>query len=184
MEQLYKEHIDSENTEYVPTATSILNVLGEKRRQRQNKTVFAIDFMHSSRKAWQTLNRLTEEIHNLGLLGYKVKRHFFRHGRRIAPKFCTHVRVETRLALSFKKMDPPHPIPIETRLYRRPSGRRPSEGCRPSAVDTSAMRRVASLFGEVLLYQHQRIITMTKGYIASNNLPVEIIRFHTIIRRL
>ena len=31
---------------------------------------------------------------------YKVKRHFFRHGRRIAPKFCTHVRIETRLALS------------------------------------------------------------------------------------
>ena len=42
------------------------------------------------------------------------------------------------------------------------------------------MRRFAALFGEVLLYQHQRIITMTKGYIASNNLPVEIIRFHTI----
>ena len=49
---------------------------------------------------------------------YKVKRHFFRHGRRIARKFCTHVRIETRLALSYKKLDPPHPIPIETRLYR------------------------------------------------------------------
>ena len=43
-----------------------------------------------------------------------------------------------------------------------------------------AMRRFASLFGEVLLYQHQRIVTITKVYIASNNLPVEIIRFHTI----
>ena len=32
----------------------------------------------------------------------------------------------------------------------------------------------------MLLYQHQRIVTMTKVYIASNNLPVEIIRFHTI----
>ena len=42
------------------------------------------------------------------------------------------------------------------------------------------MRRFASLFGEMLLYQHQRIVTMTKVYIASNNLPVEIIRFHTI----
>ena len=31
---------------------------------------------------------------------YKVKRHFFRHGRRTAPKFCTHVRIETRLALT------------------------------------------------------------------------------------
>ena len=36
------------------------------------------------------------------------------------------------------------------------------------------MRRFASLFGEVLLYQHQRIVTMTKVYIASNNLPVDI----------
>ena len=43
-----------------------------------------------------------------------------------------------------------------------------------------AMRDFASLFGEVLLYQHQCIFTMTKVYIASNNLPVEIIRFHTI----
>ena len=37
------------------------------------------------------------------------------------------------------------------------------------------MRRFTSLFGEMLLYQHQRIVTMTKVY-----LPAEIIRFHTI----
>ena len=58
-EQQYKEHIDSENTESASTATSLLNVLDEKRRQRWNETVSSIDFMHSSRKAWQTLNRLT-----------------------------------------------------------------------------------------------------------------------------
>ena len=58
-EQLYKEHIDSENTESASTATSLLNVLDEKRRQRWNETVSSIDFTHSSRKAWQTLNRLT-----------------------------------------------------------------------------------------------------------------------------
>ena len=58
-EQLYKEHIDSENTESASTATSLLNVLGEKRRQRWNETVSSIDFTHSSRKVWQTLNRLT-----------------------------------------------------------------------------------------------------------------------------
>ena len=40
------------------------------------------------------------------------------------------------------------------------------------------MRRFASLFEEVLLYQHQRIVTMTKVYIASNSM--DIIRFHTI----
>ena len=58
-EQLYKEHIDSENTESASTAASLLNVLGEKRRQRWNETVLSIDFTHSSRKVWQTLNRLT-----------------------------------------------------------------------------------------------------------------------------
>ena len=85
-------------------------------------------------------------------------------------------------------MDPPHPISIETRLYRRPSVR-PTAVRRLQAVHCGQseakrriadMRRFASLFGEMLLYQHQRIVTMTKVYIASNNLPVEIIRFHTI----
>ena len=51
-------------------------------------------------------------------------------------------------------------------------------------MDRSAMRRYASLFGEVLLYQHQRIVTMTKVHIASNNIHLEIIRFHTIIETL
>ena len=31
---------------------------------------------------------------------YKFKRAFFRHDRRTAPKFGTHVRIETRLALT------------------------------------------------------------------------------------
>ena len=39
---------------------------------------------------------------------YKFKRAFFRHDRRTAPKFGTHVRIEARLALT-KKIDPPHP---------------------------------------------------------------------------
>ena len=108
---------------------------------------------------------------------YKVKRHFFRHGHPTSPKFGTHVRIETRLALTQICFGPPH------------SNRNPflSKAVRPSRRRLQAVRPlwthqlcVAWLFGEVLLYQHQRIVTMTKGYIASNNLPVEIIRFHTI----
>ena len=75
-----------------------------------------------------------------------------------------------------KKIDPPHSNrnPFESEAVRPTAG-----GCGPSAaVDKSAMRSFASLFWEVLLYQ--RIVTMTKVYIASNNLPMEIIRFHTI----
>ena len=43
-ELLYKEHIDSENAESASTATSLRNVLDEKRRQRWNETVSYIDF--------------------------------------------------------------------------------------------------------------------------------------------
>ena len=39
----------------------------------------------------------------------KLKGSFFRTGRRIAPKFCTHVRIETRLTLSYKKIGPTPP---------------------------------------------------------------------------
>ena len=40
---------------------------------------------------------------------YKFKRAFFRHDRRTAPKFGTHVWIETRLALTKKKMTNPTP---------------------------------------------------------------------------
>ena len=40
---------------------------------------------------------------------YKFKRAFFRHDRRTAPKFGTHVRIETRLALTKKKFTNPTP---------------------------------------------------------------------------
>ena len=31
---------------------------------------------------------------------YKLEGHCFRHGRQTAPTFCTHVRIEARLALT------------------------------------------------------------------------------------
>ena len=40
---------------------------------------------------------------------YKFKRAFFRHDRRTAPKFGTHVRIETRLALTKNKLTNPTP---------------------------------------------------------------------------
>ena len=47
---------------------------------------------------------------------YKFKRAFFRHDRRTAPKFGTHVRIETRLALT-KKIDQPHPRGVYGVIY-------------------------------------------------------------------
>ena len=38
-------------------------LLGQKRRKRWNETIANIDFTHSSRKAWQTINRLTRRSH-------------------------------------------------------------------------------------------------------------------------
>ncbi len=40
---------------------------------------------------------------------YKFKRAFFRHDRRTAPKFGTHVWIETRLALTQKQLTNPTP---------------------------------------------------------------------------
>ena len=40
---------------------------------------------------------------------YKFKRAFFRHDRRTAPKFGTHVRIEMRLALTKNKLTNPTP---------------------------------------------------------------------------
>ena len=44
-------------------------------------------------------------------------------------------------------------------------------------VRSGGVGRSATRFGEVLLCPHKRIGTMTKVYIASNNIHVEIIRF-------
>ena len=37
----------------------LMALLGQKRRKRWNETISNIDFTHSSRKAWQTINRFT-----------------------------------------------------------------------------------------------------------------------------
>ena len=42
---------------------------------------------------------------------YKLEGHFFRHGRRTAPKFGTHVPIDT-LTLNKLKIDPPHPMGV------------------------------------------------------------------------
>ena len=64
---------------------------------------------------------------------YTFKRAFFRHDRRTAPKFGTHVRIETRLALTKNKLTNPTPegfrgLFIEGRAVRssvRPTVRPP-----------------------------------------------------------
>ena len=47
-----KEDIDT-------TATALLHKLDEVRRARWTEVVESVDFTHSSRKAWQTINKLT-----------------------------------------------------------------------------------------------------------------------------
>ena len=108
-----------------------------------------------------------------GLKGVKVFRHAGIHD----------VRIETSLALSLKKCwpTPPHcnRNPFLSKAVRPAAGCMPSVR-RPLCQISYAHASLRFAFGEMLLYQHQRIVTMTKVYIASHNLPVEIIRFHTI----
>jgi len=40
-------------------ASSLLSRLGQKKQERCNEAVNSIDFLHSSRKAWRTINKLT-----------------------------------------------------------------------------------------------------------------------------
>ena len=59
-QQLYEDHQSAATKEESDaTASNLLARLDEKRQERWIETVEAIDFTHSSRKAWNTVNRLT-----------------------------------------------------------------------------------------------------------------------------
>ena len=54
-----KEQNAASDSEKPEKSEILLNILGEKRRVRWEETIDSIDFTHSSRKAWTTINRLT-----------------------------------------------------------------------------------------------------------------------------
>lgn len=59
-EDLLRTHTEAETSEdRVKAADDIFCRLNEKRRQRWAETVESINFTHSSRRAWQTMNKLT-----------------------------------------------------------------------------------------------------------------------------
>ena len=56
-----QKDLDSANVNKKPAKSVVLmEVLGAKRRFRWKESVESVDFTHSSRKAWSTINRLTE----------------------------------------------------------------------------------------------------------------------------
>lgn len=57
-ELLYAHNEARNNTERATAATDLLTRLNAKRRERWTETVESIDFTHSSRRAWQTINKL------------------------------------------------------------------------------------------------------------------------------
>ena len=59
-QELYDDYTEAETGEKSQTAAStLLTRLDEKRHERWAETVESIDFTHSSRRAWHTVNRLT-----------------------------------------------------------------------------------------------------------------------------
>ena len=115
---------------------------------------------------------------------YKLEGHFFSNRPSDRAQILQACADRDENGSHLKKSDPPHPNLIQnpfvlkavrqTAAVRRSSDRR----CGQISYAHASLRfaRFASLLGEMLLYQHQRIVTTTKVYIASNNLPVEIIQ--------
>ena len=61
--RLLHDHEQASSSEEVDaTATALLQKLDVTRRTRWTETVESIDFTHSSRKAWQTINQLTRRM--------------------------------------------------------------------------------------------------------------------------
>ena len=59
-EKRYKAYLQSEGTsEQQKNATALFDYLDSKRHERRIDTTTSIDFMHSSRKAWRALNKIT-----------------------------------------------------------------------------------------------------------------------------
>jgi len=59
-EELLHAHNEAKsNSERAAAATELMTRLNTKRRERWTETVESIDFTHSSRRAWQTINKLT-----------------------------------------------------------------------------------------------------------------------------
>ena len=59
-EKRYKAYLQSEGTsEQQKNATALFDYLDCKRHERWMDTITSIDFTHSSRKAWRTLNKIT-----------------------------------------------------------------------------------------------------------------------------
>ena len=59
-ESLYKKFLQSpQGDDLSLAATALLVMLDGKRRDQWSEAVRSIDFLHSSRKAWSTLNNLT-----------------------------------------------------------------------------------------------------------------------------
>ena len=57
---LLREHQQATTKEDIDTtATALLHKLDEVRRARWTEVVASVDFTHSSRKSWQTINKLT-----------------------------------------------------------------------------------------------------------------------------
>ena len=107
---------------------------------------------------------------------YKLEGHFFSNRPSDRAQILQACADRDENGSHLNKSDPPHPNLIQNPFVLKAV--RQTSAVRQISYAHTSLRfaRFASLLGEMLLYQHQRIVTTTKVYIASNNLPVEIIQ--------
>ena len=63
-EEALKDHRNATEREKPEKSDILMNILGDKRRERWEEVVYIVDFTHSSRKAWKTINKLTGQNNN------------------------------------------------------------------------------------------------------------------------
>ena len=79
-----KHHAATTEQEKHDTATALMEHLDSARQERWIETVQAIDFTHSSRKAWSIVRQLTGEKNNkpqVPIKANKITQHFVKNGR-------------------------------------------------------------------------------------------------------
>ena len=105
-----KHHAATTEQEKHDTATALMEHLDSARQERLVETVQAIDFTHSSRKAWSVVRRLTGKKYNepqVPIKANKIAQHVVKNGRNatVNREFTREVNKELKQILQGASVD-------------------------------------------------------------------------------